>query len=188
MTEEGVEKTEVGAGSRVGLGGGGHHELQLFAVDGLQDIGDGHRVADEVEFLGEAFFDAEYNGTGEDRLRVFDPVVLVAESDPKAAGGPDGIYICRIGLELEHDVDRAFVGEFDIIALLFGKFFYEGLEGFVLGAGEEAEGLAPGAGGEQEDGEADQAEDGDGTFSAEPVDEAEGGAVCSDGSQRIAFA
>ena len=76
-------------------------------------------------------------------------------------------------MEFEHDVDGAFVGEFDLIALLFGEFLYEGLEGFILGAGEEAERFVVGAGGEEEGGDYEEAERAEEAF------------VISD--QRIAF-
>ena len=82
VSQQGVEETNIGAASGVGLGGGGHAELQFPGLDGVQQIAHRYLPAHEAQFLRQALPDAEDDRRDGDGLGVLHPVLGVPGSKP----------------------------------------------------------------------------------------------------------
>src|SRR5260221_3583167 len=150
VAEQGIEKAKVGAGAGVGLRGRGHHKFEPLATDGGEDVRDFNGVAaGEAEFFRETLFYAEYDRAGKDRPGIFHFMVVVAKGNPQTAGRPYGVGNRAVGLEVEHDVDGAFVDKIDVITFLFGEFLNYRFKRFVLRAGNESEGFVAAMAGSQ---------------------------------------
>ena len=140
IAQQGIEKADVGAAPGVGLGGGGHAEVQLPGLDGGEEVADRHFRAYKAQLLRQALADAkDHRGNG-DGLGMFDTVLGVPGGEPQAAGRPHRVVVDALSLEGAHDVQGASVVHFDVHTPFPGKVIQDALQLLVLRAGEDAQG------------------------------------------------
>ena len=139
IAQQGVEEADVGATPGIGLGGGGHAELQLPRLDGGEQVADRHLPAHKTQLLRQALADAEDHRGDGDGLSVLHPVLGVPGGEPQATGRPHRVVVDGLPLEGAHDVQGALVVHLDVHAPLPGEVIQDTLQLLVLRAGEDAQ-------------------------------------------------
>ena len=128
IPEQGVEKTDVGACARIGLGGAGHAETKLTAADRIQKIADRHFPAHKSQLFRKALPNAEYHRRDRDGLGVLQVQRGVPDVEPQGARGPHRVVGELILLQLTHDVQRALIGHLDAHVVFIRKLLQNGLQ------------------------------------------------------------